>query len=184
MTDKLIRLDGQTLSLGAFTLTKTGLDIKGKPSFEEWERCGALLRRMEGAVNWWVGDWINFGETAYGEKYAQALEATGMEYGTLRNVAYVAANVSRRRDSLPWSHHAEVAALPPEEQETWLEKASTESLTRADLRHRIKVARRDNGHEIECWLLVRCDDAKDQEKLAETLRRQGRSVKLTTKGVS
>lgn len=54
-----------------------------------------------------------------GEKYAQAIDVTGYEYGTLQNFGWVAGRIetSRRRDVLSWSHHAEVAALEPSEQD-------------------------------------------------------------------
>jgi len=41
-----------------------------------WEAYGKGLRRAEAAIHWIIGDWLNYGERAYGEMYAQALEAT------------------------------------------------------------------------------------------------------------
>jgi hypothetical protein len=59
------------------------------------------------------------------QDYAQAMDATGFSYSTVRNDAYVAEHVkvSRRRDTLSWSHHGEVAQLEPEEQDHWLAQA-------------------------------------------------------------
>lgn len=44
------------------------------------------MRYIEGAVQWWVGDWLNFGERKYGEKYAQGMDATGYAYQTVATV--------------------------------------------------------------------------------------------------
>jgi hypothetical protein len=109
--------------------------------FEEWEQVGVTLGRIGRARRWWIGDWVNHGERAYGEKYTLAIDATGYEYQTVANCAYVAKAIepSRRREGLSWSHHAEVAALEPADQEAWLDRAQAEGLTRNELRKAIKA---------------------------------------------
>lgn len=121
-------------------LTSTGLIFHGKVPFDEWEKVGESLRVMDGAVKFWIGDWLNYGEATYGEKYAQAVEATGYNYQTLRTVAWVSRSIelSRRRDKVPFELHAEVAALRPADQERWLAKCESEQLKRRDLRSAIK----------------------------------------------
>ena len=141
----LLQVGEHGLQLGAFQLTPTGLSVKGKPSFEEWERCGAFLKHIEGAVQWWLGDWMNYGEHAYGEMYSQALDATEYAEKTLRNYAYVARNIqlSRRRDNLDFSVHSEIAGLPTaKEQDRWLRKAADEGWLRAELRSQLRLAKR------------------------------------------
>jgi hypothetical protein len=46
------------------------------------------------------------------------------------NMAYVAGRFApeRRRAELSFSHHAEVAALAPDEQEEWLDRAQASGL--------------------------------------------------------
>ena len=66
--DQLLTGDAP-LHLGHFALDGTGLVVTGSPPYEEWERCGAVLHQIDGAVQWWLGDWLNYGEHAYGEKY-------------------------------------------------------------------------------------------------------------------
>lgn len=138
----LIRLgaDGATLRLGPFTLTATGLHAAGRPTFDEWATAGAVLKQIGGAVQFWLGDWLAYGEGAYGERVAQALEASPYEEGTLRNCAYVARAVppARRREAVPFALHQEVAPLSPDEQDRWLAKAETEQCSRAELRAAIR----------------------------------------------
>jgi hypothetical protein len=116
-------------------LSETGWSPKGDMSYEQWEAAGRELQRMGRAWQWWVGDWILYGEQRYGETYAQAIDLTGMDYKTLMNVVSVARRVetSLRSESLSWSHHVVVAALPPAEQSEWLERAEIEGMTVARL---------------------------------------------------
>src|SRR3990167_7353402 len=86
----------------SFTLHKNGLSAIGVPTFEQWEEVGRFIKKAEGSVQLWLGDWINYGENTWGEKYSQALDQTELDYGTLRNTAYVASKVdlSLRNDKL------------------------------------------------------------------------------------
>ena len=83
---------------------------------------------------------MNYGETSYGETYAQALDATDYSYQTLMDSKWISGRIkfSRRRENLSFSHHKEVAALDPEEQTFWLQRAEDEGWTRNELRRAIK----------------------------------------------
>ncbi len=74
-----------------------------------------------------------------GEMYAQAVEETGLDSGTLRDAKWVASKVDlcRRRHKLSFSHHKEVAALSPDLADTLLDKAEQENLTRRELRQEV-----------------------------------------------
>jgi len=124
-------------------ISQTALDLPKGLSFEEWEETGKTLGKIGRACQWWIGDWLNYGEREYGETYAQAMDETGLEYGTVANYAYVAKAVepSRRRESLSFSHHSEVASMEPEEQEAWLERARYDEWPVAKLRAKIKKER-------------------------------------------
>jgi hypothetical protein len=109
--------------------------------FEDWRALGARLGAYSNASQWWLGDWLDFGRQMYGSRYELGIALTGLDYKTLRNYAYVARRVklSRRRDRLSFQHHAEVAALPPEQQEIWLDRAMGEGWTRSELRRRLRA---------------------------------------------
>jgi len=128
------------LSIGPFQATPLGLMVGGAPTFDEWAAYGRGLQLVDRALRWVVGDWLCYGEARWGDMYAQAIEATGLATQSLLNCKWVAQRVpaSRRREELPWSHHAEVASLEPEEQEDWLSAAQEEGWTRAELRQAIK----------------------------------------------
>lgn len=111
-----------------------------------WLRVGHRLGVITRCSQWWLGDWIRYGTARWGEKYKEAARITGYDVHTLRNIAYVAGQIeaSRRRDDLTWSHHAEVCALPPEEQDKWLDLASEQRMSVADLRIELRQVRRED----------------------------------------
>ena len=147
-TTALLLTHDAPLQLGHFTLDRTGLSVMGSPPYEEWEKCGAFLQQIEGAVQWWIGDWLNYGEHAYGEKYSQALDATGITLRTLETCAYVAAHVesTRRRVGVGWTLHQAIASYSPEEQTQWLARvvAGDDGVpwSRATLRTELRLERR------------------------------------------
>ena len=120
--------------------TRTGLTFSRTVTIDEWIDFGRKLKQVEGAIQWWIGDWLRYGEKTYGEKYAEALEATEYEEGSLRTIKWVsgAVEMSLRRDNLSWSHHKEVAALEPEEQAKLLDWTEKENVSVKDLRAEIK----------------------------------------------
>lgn len=123
-----------------FEIQPYGLEVKGSPTFEEWLKYGETLNRIRKAVQWAIGDWINYGERRWGEKYSQAMDDTLLDIHTLRNYASIAAkfDVSRRRDDLSWSHHSAVASLPEPAQESLLKQAVQKEWTRDEIRDEAK----------------------------------------------
>ena len=122
-----------------FKPTATGLVISGEPSYKVWEEYGRKLQFIEGAIQWLIGDWLNYGERKWGEMYAQAVDET--QAITWRNYKWVAGAVelSTRVDNLSWTHHREVAHLSRESQEKYLNLALMENLTKRELHYRIMI---------------------------------------------
>lgn len=124
---------------------------------EEWLESGRKLGLLGRNIPWWIGDWLRYGNHAYGERYARAARITGYDAQTLMNMVYVASHCppTRRRGNLSWSHHAEVAALDPEEQDAWLDRAEAERLSVRCLRQEIRTQ-------------LRGSDAAEQPTLTES----------------
>lgn len=124
-------------------VSETALDLPGGLSFDEWQETGETLGRIGRACQWWIGDWLNYGERAYGEKYTQAMDATGLDYETLRGYAWVAGRVEtvRRRTVLSFSHHKEIAQFNPSDQDRWLTSAEANGWSKGQLRTEIKKTR-------------------------------------------
>lgn len=120
-------------------------------SFAEWLEQGRRLGLMGRSAGWWIGDWLTYGNHVFGERYVRASRITGYDAQTLMNMAYVASrfDVSRRRGKLSWSHHAEIAALEPEEQDHWLTKAEEDRLSVRCMREGIRRERLRKRREEE-----------------------------------
>jgi hypothetical protein len=105
-----------------------------------WITYGKRFARLGSASNWWIGDWIRYGNAHYGEKYGAASKTTGYDRQTLMNMAYVASrfNTQRRRERVSWSHHAELAALPEAQQDDWLDLTEREHLSVRSLREEVR----------------------------------------------
>lgn len=127
----------------ALSFSATGLVVSGEVTYEIWME--ALLRAvsMRSALTWAIGDLVIYGQAAYGETYAQAEAATGMDYATLKNVAYVARAVppAERKIELTWRHHYLTASMEAEERQTWLQRAIDERMNTEELRVAIRDAR-------------------------------------------
>ena len=97
------------------------------------------------SASWWVADWLAYGESQFKDRYDEAIRRTSLSYQTLRNYAWVARrfDLSRRRDTLSFGHHAEVAALEPPEQAYWLRKAEEHGWSRNQLRAEVRASRRE-----------------------------------------
>jgi hypothetical protein len=128
----------------AVALTQVSWAPQRRLELEEWARQGRWLGGLVRAGQWWLGDWLRYGNAAWGERYTAAASITGYDPQTLMNIAYVASRFEapRRRETVSFSHHAELAALPVEEQERWLDRVQQRALTLRALRAELRAARR------------------------------------------
>lgn len=141
-------------------LDEQSLHLMPGLTHEQWMSVGETIRFFERGVMWWLGDWWNYGERAYGDMASQAakdsvLDATGYDYDTVRAAGWVAARIPhvRRRTNLSWSHHREVAAMPPDDQDYWLDRSIEEGWNRTDLRTALRGGDPDDASvltRIEC----------------------------------
>ena len=129
----------------------------------DWVDQGRRLGVMGRGAAWWIGDWLQYGNGVYGEKYVRAARITGYDVQSLMNMVYVASHfeISRRRETLSWSHHADLAALPSKQQDYWLDRAIGGHMAVRDLRDELRRARRvelrlravEDGEEVTAELV-------------------------------
>lgn len=168
---------------GPFKLTATGVCLSPdrEATFDEWESATTWCLAVGEASPWWRAALLSYGEHRFGEKYTQAIEATGLAVGTLMNEVYVANHIdpSRRRENVPFAMHQEVAPLPPDQQDAWLKKVEEEGLNREELRAQIKASKAAEGNiPHQLWVIVSCVDANDQTQLYNRMLAEGRAVKM------
>ncbi|MFC0437593.1 LmbU family transcriptional regulator [Kutzneria buriramensis] len=120
--------------------TRVGLRLPAGLSFEEWKQAGPKLFRIADSSAWCLGDWLIHGQERYGDRYRIATQEAGLDYQTLRNYAWIARkfDITRRRERLSFQHHAEVASLPIEQQDLWLDRAEQFGWSRNQLRRNLR----------------------------------------------
>ncbi|MFE6578942.1 LmbU family transcriptional regulator [Streptomyces rochei] len=129
--------------------TNVGLQLPVGLTFENWELAGRQLSGLVNSTSWWLGDWLVYGKDHYSDRYERGVRAAGLQYQTLRNYAWVSRRfpMDRRRASLSFQHHAELASRPVEEQERWLDQAEQQGWSTKQLRRAMRVARGDETRE-------------------------------------
>jgi hypothetical protein len=116
----------------------------------EWLSAGRRLGAIGRCSQWWIGDWIRYGNARWGEKYTEAARVTGYDVASLRNMAWVASQFdpSLRSDKLSWSHHVLLAPLEQDEQRQWIARAVEQRLSVADLRLELRAQRRGGEERV------------------------------------
>lgn len=108
--------------------------------YDRYEAVGLMLTHSESMIMWLLGDWLNYGEHTYGQKYAQAAELLGYHPQTLTNIASLSHRVKPKQRSriLKFWVHEPVAKLGPAQQRALLKRAEEEGLSRSALRKIVK----------------------------------------------
>jgi hypothetical protein len=129
-------------SIGMPTVTRSGMKITRRLSFDDWVHIGKRLSALNTSSAWCLGDWLAYGMEEFAGRYQEAIEQTGLDYQTLRNYVWVAKQfpLSRRQDKLSFGHHAEVAALSDPERSYWLRKAEELKWSVKKLRHEVRAS--------------------------------------------
>ena len=118
--------------------------------YDVWDDTMQKLLAMDRALNWLIGDGLNYGERRYGDMYTQAIEVTEWNYQRLADAKWVAASVpyENRREELTWTHHRHVAKLPPDIQRVWLDMAIENNWTTVELFRGIAGKTVDSGSHL------------------------------------
>ena len=114
------------LSSNSYYFSPTGLIITNGLTYDQWYGIGQQLGTIIEWSQFAVGDWINYGEARYGEKYAQALGLIPRDLKTLQNWVWVSKGVPLhvRVSGVSWSHHRAVASLSEDRQVKYLNMVS------------------------------------------------------------
>ena len=102
------------LQRAPYRTTFVGVEIVRQSTPQEWEAFGDLLKRVDEAKQWAIGDWLRDGKRHYGDGlYKKAAPILGVSEGALRNCKSMSEQfeLSRRRDGLTWAHHSEAASI-------------------------------------------------------------------------
>lgn len=118
----LVRDDSGGLRFDDVQLTSVGLVIPADGiSQDTATHLLDMLLRLEGSIQWLIGDVLAYGERVYGETYQEMAVTFGRDYSTLRDYAWVARNVnlSLRNDKLSFNHYRMLAGMSEIGQTLW-----------------------------------------------------------------
>ena len=182
----------ETVRLGSgFSATTNGLAIDGEPSYKAWVqsiRKARTVERVGRSAPFVIGDAINYGEQAYGEKASQELSPeNGWALETIKVYSWLAGRIAperRRMDRLGVRHHLLVATLSPEKQTMWLTRAAGDGEEQPAWKVRqLAAALNDEEPDVVAsyWVLVLAASIEDQLTLQTELEAQGRTCKPLTR---
>lgn len=107
-------MDELQLNVGAYKTTFTGIEIVRDSTIKEWENYGHILKRIDEAKQWAIGDWLKDGKKHYGDGlYEKASLVLGIEVGKLKQYKSTSDNLETclRKHLLTWSHHYELLSI-------------------------------------------------------------------------
>ena len=185
MQADLQRLAASLPSGAIVRVTNVGLAAVPELDGVRWQELlgvvAQLTRSAAGArqtLTSWLGDILVHDRAPRRGQIVQCASVAGLNPGTLRNAMMVCRRIplSRRRDTLTWSHHCEVGTTfsDPSEIERWLEISANESLPTAELRRRIRryvalgKANRGSSARVLPFRLLR--DLRTAARTADQLR--------------
>jgi N6-adenosine-specific RNA methylase IME4 len=103
-----------TLRTGPYRTTFVGTEITRQSTKEEWRNYLEILKRVDWAKQWAIGDALRDGKQHYGDGlYKEAAKIVEMEPSSLRVYKSIAERFEllTRFNNLTWKHHYEVASL-------------------------------------------------------------------------
>ena len=142
-----LNVQTSTIAVGDSLLTPTGLHVPEDFNYEDWEQLGHLIFRLEGAIQWLIGDWLVYGaDLQYGD-VKQIADVMGRDVNTFYNLMTTCRGVesSRRREVLSFAHHYEVRGLTPDNQVKALGFAEQARFNVKQFRRWIKLGMPETG---------------------------------------
>jgi len=138
----LVKREDGALVYKQFVLSATALAIPDGTDEAEWQDVGRVLRGMESAVSWWVGDWAVYANRTWKATAKQIAAIFEYEPATIEAYLSVANHVHGmiRNHTVSFSHHRLVMGLPEDQQRHWIERAAqaTPPWTLAQMREAMK----------------------------------------------
>ena len=135
-----------------FSITPTGIQFNDDITEQEWAALGQQLGEIHNSMSFAIGDWINYANNRWGERYDEAMSITGLSYQTLALYSHVSRKVQffTRVKNLDHSIHRTVAKLKdPDEQKYWLDLAQKKNLSVRRLIKSINFGRLATEEEVQ-----------------------------------
>jgi len=161
-------LNELTLQTGPYRTTFIGTEIVRQSTKDEWENYGEILRRVDEAKQWAIGDWLVDGKRHYGDGvYKEASEILDVDEQQLRRFKMLSSRFEllQRCNNLSYAHHYEVASIKRvevaedgtlnesddtdyEKISEFLSKAEKEGLSVRELREKVSIYKAQQKEKI------------------------------------
>lgn len=137
----------ETFSIGCFEFGGTGVEVHGRPTYQETQGAFDFVTRVHKQSGFWLADMILYIESRedFGDRRDALISADlGITEQSVRQYRYVGKHVppASRVAGVAFGHHAVVANLKADEQVEWLEKSKAEGWTQAELKTAVRTSRR------------------------------------------
>lgn len=102
------------LRTGAYLTTFVGTEIIRASTKDEWINYGEILKRVDEAKQWAIGDWLCDGKKHYGDGlYQKAGKILGLTESMLQSYKSVTDKFEfcKRLQNLSWNHHYQVISI-------------------------------------------------------------------------
>jgi len=171
------------LAPSPFVLDEFGLQADGaQPSLDVCQQLAGQLKRVRGALNYWIGDLVTVTQRAHGEAASQVVDADWLPEKVVAECQFVAEHVGhdQRRIAPSWEHARAVAGLKPAQQVTLLQRALDEDWIASKLKSEVQASEAGGKTALRFLLIVEVKTEAQQEKLAADLTTQGHRVTTRT----
>lgn len=142
------RLD-KPFELNGFQFTRKGVKVpRGtKPTFGDFHGTFDFVIRVHKASGFWLVDLIKYADSRpeWADKVDQLIDADVITEKTLKQYRYLGRHMlqeEERIEGVGFGKHAIVAAMAPENQKEWLEKAKDQGWNTTDLKEEIRASER------------------------------------------
>ncbi len=165
------------VNMGSFQFTRKGMSVlKEDIGLQEWGEVGRTLAVLTAGIQLCVGDWLNYGESQYGEQAAQYIDASDWCEDTIRVYRWVAGQVpmQNRIDGLTVGHYMSAATLPEAEQKAFLQRAHDEGWTVRQLKAHVSGS--DVKADPQYSIVLRFETEQGRDDVATELRSKGYEI--------
>lgn len=176
---ELVTLSDVRLAVNEHALVTLG----GSPTFDQWSEAAERLKRIHGAVKFWIGDLLAMGESLFSEEASQVIDRSYLSEQEVKGYTSVARAVapSVREHAPSWDHCRAVSRLPAEQQTEWLDRARAEGWSARKLGSEVAQAQADGKTVMRWWLIVEAGTEHKRDTLADRLEGEGFTVKRQEK---
>lgn len=132
-----LQADFKPIQLGCYTLTEEGLEVEGRPSYEEHTQAATFIHWCVKISGWWLADLLNYADTRadWKKENEEGLDGLDVAPGTRRQYVYIAKKMPKeRRKGLQFGHAAVIAraGLSTDQEDGLIEQALTENWTQGE----------------------------------------------------